>query len=194
MKKIIFLVLFLLSCSRYHNKHQKLEKKQPLAINSVESCWSCHSSVRKDNVPWIAGQNQEYLAKQLLAFKFKNRIDPTKKMNQIAAELTDSDILRISKYFSEERFEDKISQKQGPEFLRGQQIAYFFCMSCHENKEYQYKSTFNLVPIITGQSKTYLKNQLEGFRNGNRSNSLMEEYIKILSDSDKEAVSLFFSK
>ncbi|HUL12577.1 MAG TPA: cytochrome c [Methylococcaceae bacterium] len=48
--------------------------------------------------PNLAGQKEEYLAKQLKAFREKTRVEPT--MNGLAASLKDEDIANLAAYFA----------------------------------------------------------------------------------------------
>lgn len=64
-------------------------------------CASCHGSDGiSNNSMWpnLAGQQEQYLAKQLRAFREGTRSDPL--MSPMAKELTDSDIDDLSAYYS----------------------------------------------------------------------------------------------
>ena len=64
-------------------------------------CLSCHGDNGHAKVPGypnLAGQDRQYLEKQLHAFRDGQRKDPT--MNAMASPLTDPDITNIAAYFS----------------------------------------------------------------------------------------------
>lgn len=71
----------------------------------VASCIGCHGSngvadpSAMPNVPNLAGQKQDYIVKQLLAFKSQARTDPI--MQAMTSQLSETQIKSIAKYFSE---------------------------------------------------------------------------------------------
>jgi cytochrome c553 len=72
------------------------------AKNTATSvCAGCHGPKgisTSGMFPNLAGQKEEYLAKQLKAFREKTRTDPI--MNSMAAGLKDEDIADLAAYFS----------------------------------------------------------------------------------------------
>lgn len=80
------------------------EKAIP-APADVVVCLSCHGSAgvadskTMPNVPNLAGQKQEYIIKQLVAFKSQTRHDSI--MQGMTSQLNDRQINAIAKYFSE---------------------------------------------------------------------------------------------
>lgn len=68
---------------------------------AVSTCVGCHGPKGVSSSPlWpnLAGQKEEYLAKQLRAFKNGERKDPF--MNPLVQNLSETEIEEISKYFS----------------------------------------------------------------------------------------------
>ena len=86
-------------------KAEALKKSKSTVPDVASSCLSCHGAsgvadaAVMPNVPNLAGQKAEYIAKQLSAFKAQSRRDPI--MQGMAASLTDEQIQAIAKYFSE---------------------------------------------------------------------------------------------
>ncbi len=75
----------------------------PTAPAEASSCTGCHgangvASRGMPNVPDLAGQRFDYLAKQLKAFKSGERKDPV--MSGMVSNLTDKQIEDLAKYFS----------------------------------------------------------------------------------------------
>lgn len=67
-------------------------------------CISCHGIEGKPvNAEWpiLAGQNAAYLKQQLMAFKSGERQGSL--MNEVAAELTDSQIANVAEYYSQQQ-------------------------------------------------------------------------------------------
>jgi len=65
------------------------------------SCTACHGPAGISAVgmwPNLAGQKEEYLAKQLKAFREGTRTEPT--MSPMAAPLSDEDIANIAAYYA----------------------------------------------------------------------------------------------
>ncbi|AQS35263.1 cytochrome c553 [Shewanella psychrophila] len=66
----------------------------------LNMCIACHGAVGTNDFPNIADlrwQNQEYLVKQLQAFKSGERSDKT--MSKVAQLLTDEDMQSLAQYF-----------------------------------------------------------------------------------------------
>ncbi|WOH36130.1 cytochrome c [Thalassotalea fonticola] len=75
-------------------KHQKLKTQ-------IEFCAPCHGKNGLSDVPIypnLAGQHQEYLFKQLLAFKYRRRKDPI--MQGMVSRLNEEDMLELAKYYA----------------------------------------------------------------------------------------------
>ncbi len=63
-------------------------------------CTMCHLGefVGQNEVPRVAGQNHDYVVKQLKAFKAKTRTNDAGTMTSVAGTLTDDDIENIAQY------------------------------------------------------------------------------------------------
>ena len=65
------------------------------------------------------------------------------------------------------------------------------CETCHgENGQ----STNSLWPNIAGQKEQYISNELQAFRNGERSDPVMSAQAKSLTDSDISALAAYYAK
>lgn len=65
------------------------------------TCAGCHGANGISNVPMypnLAGQKEQYLAKQMKAFRDGSRTDPT--MNAMAKPLSDADIDNLAAYYA----------------------------------------------------------------------------------------------
>lgn len=91
------------------------QKLQPLAFKAdparVERgrakaaqvlCTMCHlgSFSGQNEIPRVAGQHPEYIAKQLKAFRAKTRTNDAGNMTSVARDLTDDDIENLSQYIA----------------------------------------------------------------------------------------------
>ena len=93
MKEIIFTTLFF-------GANLTLANSTPPTV--ANTCVGCHGLVGISTNPlWpnLAGQKNDYLSKQLLAFKNGERKDPM--MSPIAQSLSIEEIQQLSAYFSE---------------------------------------------------------------------------------------------
>lgn len=67
----------------------------------LDMCQACHGETGVSafsSIPHLAGQNSDYLAVQLQAFKSGARPDPT--MTKVARLLSEQDIDHLSRYFA----------------------------------------------------------------------------------------------
>jgi cytochrome c553 len=168
----------------------------------VQSCLQCHGvdgpgSEAEPKIPRLAGQNENYLTWQLKKFKWRERIDPTDKMNEIALSLSNEQIRFVSRYFASP---DKVWPGKSVIGLenkllydRGESLARQLCNSCHMNAAHFGRPAGVWLPVLRGQSKAYLLNQLIYFRLKERPSALMYEMIRDLSDQDLEAVAAYYS-
>lgn len=77
-------------------------EKRGLALVQARSCQACHGEklMGKDQAPRLAGQGEDYLAKQLADFKAGARKDPTGAMDGIAATLSSDDVPAVARYLA----------------------------------------------------------------------------------------------
>ena len=152
-------------------------------------CSTCHGpqgiSVSPD-FPNLAGQTQQYLQAQLKAFRDHSRADPHAQafMWGMAAQLPDSKIDEIAKYFSQqppapavagEAAEVAAGKKIYDEGVPAQDVP--ACSACHGDKG-QGNQVF---PRLAGQRRSYLEKQLEAFTSNLRENEIMHENARHLS-------------
>ena len=80
---------------------QQLLLKQKKLNTQIEFCAPCHGKNGLSDVPIypnLAGQHQEYLLKQLLAFKYRRRKDSI--MQGMVSRLNEDDMLELAKYYA----------------------------------------------------------------------------------------------
>lgn len=169
----------------------------------IQNCLHCHGAHGPDpsaepRIPVLAGQNRDYLVAQLSRFKSGERIDPTQTMNGIAIDLSDEQIAAAAKYFAAQDARLGIGEKDVPpekrdSYRRGEVLAKRACNSCHRNPENGFRPTSSRLPALAGQSRVYLLNQLHRFKNDERSNPVMRQFARELSELDIEALATYFS-
>lgn len=169
---------------------------------SVQRCFQCHGndgpgSEAEPKIPRLAGQNEGYLFLQLERFKFRKRIDPTDRMNDAVLGASKTELVEMARYFSSRpRMGAKPPDAKviaGDPVLRaGRDLARESCDMCHSQLGDRQNST-DWTPVLSGQSKQYLFNQLLYFRNNERASPLMHEISKRLSNADIEALAAYYA-
>lgn len=122
--------------------------------------------------PKLAGQDPDYIAKQLADFKSGVRKDPI--MAGMAAPLSATDMKNIGAYFASLKpkqgaARDAQLAKQGEKIYRGgnAKMGVSACMSCHGPSGHGIPPRF---PKVSGQNTPYTRKQLLAFKSGNRIN------------------------
>lgn len=171
-----------------------------IALTIIQAkCQHCHGlngEASSAIYPRLAAQNKTYLKKQLEDFRSIKRKEPT--MNEMAANLTDTEITALASYFSAQanlshRVRNKLLSSVGEYiFKNGNQYSGVAdCASCHgENGEGN-----ELRPRLAGQHKRYVAEQLHGFTERDRTNdnAIMFSIASKLTELEIEAVAYYVS-
>jgi cytochrome c553 len=166
----------------------------------VSRCFECHGvkgpgSESQPQIPRLAGQNFAYLRSQLENFYWGDRVDPSDTMNDVAYKLSDQDMDAVAKYYSAQPPIPRPEPvKDLDTFIDGRRLAQQYCNSCHMPLITRGATSDPLVPVLVGQSKQYLINQLNYFRKNERRSPLMHEFAKNLSHKDIKHLAQFFSE
>jgi cytochrome c553 len=168
------------------------------------ACVTCHGQdgggMSASGFPRLAGQNAEYLAKQLRDMQKGLRSNPT--MQPVAKALSEEEILAMTKYYAalpipavkEPAFSASLLQQ-------GEQLAKYgkwsqgvpACFQCHANQGQGVGTHF---PAIAGQSSVYLANQLRDWKNGSRRNDpqeLMKTVASHLTPEEAKVVAAYLA-
>lgn len=153
--------------------------------------------LRLANPVWakLAGQNADYLAKQLQNYRSGIRKDPI--MSDMANGLSDADILDIAAFYAAqplrpEFVEQGAAAKRGEEvYLKGiPKIGLPPCASCHGPTAHGTET----LPRLAGQHAVYLQKQLWFFKLGTRTtDKRMNDIAGKLPDDDIVAVAAYLS-
>lgn len=169
-----------------------------------ELCQECHSDadspgISDASVPYLTGQYGGYLLKQLRNFKSGERKHPV--MSRMVENLTDDDLRNISTYFANQpvmrgKGENTNAVAQNL-FIRGDlKRNILSCKSCHGLDGKGSHSANDIYPVIAGQSRFYLREQLLNWRAATRTNSpsqVMNVIAKSLTDAEIEALAEYVS-
>lgn len=182
---------------------QSLLAQGDAAAGQVKSalCATCHGAEGNSEIsinPKLAGQNFNYIVKQLKDYKSGNRVNAT--MAAMVAALTDQDILDISAWYSSQQVTlqgaNLESLELGESIYRAgiKDLSVAACAACHSpNGGGNGPAGF---PSLSGQHPDYTLMQLKAFRSGERQNdssAMMRSVVKRLTDDELEALSSYVS-
>jgi cytochrome c553 len=154
------------------------------------TCTGCHgipgykNTYPTYNVPRIAGQNAEYIAISLKAFRSGERVH--NNMNLQAEALTDQDIEDIAAYL-ETQESSRTSAPGGS--VKGKSKSEV-CHACHGPTGIAVQPIY---PNIGGQHRDYLEKTLRAFRDGSRQNAIMAGFAANLTDQDIKDISAWYA-
>ncbi len=163
------------------------------------SCFLCHGAdgeSASEVFPRLAGQNAEYIAKQLENFKSGKR--KSSAMANMVTELSPEDMLSLGQFYAS-RPPHKEAAKDGPLAAVGQYIYHQgnkfsgvpSCASCHGPEG----AGSQALPRLAGQHAAYLDNQLKQFnkRERNNDNAVMHTVVEKMTALEMAAVSEYLS-
>ena len=163
------------------------------------SCFLCHGAEGEsasEVFPRLAGQNAEYIAKQLENFKSGKRRSTA--MAPMVEALTPADMAALGQFYGS-RPPHKEAAKDAPLAAVGQylyQAGNRFsgvpaCASCHGKDG----AGSNTLPRLAGQHAAYLDNQLKQFgkRERNNDNAVMHTVVEKMTALEMAAVSEYLS-
>jgi len=164
-------------------------------------CAGCHGADGNGGAdplwPKLAGQDPDYITKQLADFKSGARKDPI--MSGMAAPLSATDMKNIGAYFASLKAKpgaarDAQLAKQGQKIFRGgnAKMGVSACMSCHGPSGHGIPPRF---PKVSGQNSAYIQKQLLAFKAGNRANDgeTMTRTAFRMSEQEIKAVSEYMT-
>ncbi len=164
-----------------------------------EKCQFCHGLEGEASsviYPRLAGQNKNYIIKQLQDFRSGQR--QSTEMNDMARDLTDEQITALAGYFnSKPALSHKVRNKELAAvgqfiFNQGNEWSDIpACTNCHGDKG----EGTDKLPRLAGQHKRYISSQLQGFSERKRTNdnAIMHSIASRLTEMEIEAVSLYVS-
>lgn len=161
---------------------------------ATQVCAACHGTQGQNadlTFPRLAGQNAEYLAKQLGAFQHDRRVSSA--MAHSTAPLTPDEMLALGQFYQRQPT-GRTPATQLQLAARGQYLYHVgnpatgvpACASCHGP---QALGQANL-PRLAGQSPAYLREQLRQFAQGGRTNDQgqMHATTRAMTDDEMAAV------
>ena len=163
------------------------------------SCFLCHGAEGEsasEVFPRLAGQNAEYIAKQLENFKSGKR--KSSAMANMVTDLSPEDMAALGQFYAS-RPAHKEAAKDTQLAAVGQYIYHQgnkfsgvpSCASCHGPEG----AGSNALPRLAGQHAAYLDNQLKRFnkRERNNDNAVMHTVVEKMTPLEMAAVSEYLS-
>lgn len=165
-----------------------------------QRCSTCHGAQGQSSspiFPSLAGQNPEYLVKQLHDFKSKKRVSDT--MAPQVADLSDANISELATFFAGKPA--KVNRVSDADLLPVGRYIYTkgnswsnvpACITCHGDKAYGTTT----LPRLAGQNARYLLGQLKDFnlRARTNDNEAMHLVASRLSELEAKAVTDYLSQ
>lgn len=164
-----------------------------------ETCKKCHGLTglsSEPEFPKLAGQNVDYLTRQMA--NFKTGVRTSTRMKRKVEDLSGDEMRALSEYFSAQPM---VPERGGrPELIDAGRRIYYSgrpadgitaCTTCHgpQGRGAMY------LPRLAGQHAQYLRSQLKAFREHSRAspNMVMHTVVETITDADIEAVAEFLS-
>lgn len=152
-----------------------------------KACAGCHGdngvSASPAN-PSLAGQDAEYLATALHAYKTGSRADDA--MKKEAQSLDDTAIRNLAAFYASQ-------EPQAPKIQRPLSTAQWVerCDRCHGLNG---NSTDPRLPALAAQREDYLAKVLEAYRKGERKSPEMAAMSAVLSEADVENLAAYYAR
>ncbi|HVN46856.1 MAG TPA: c-type cytochrome [Steroidobacteraceae bacterium] len=166
---------------------------------AVTICGTCHGAdgnSTQPKFPRLAGQNPNYLAAQLKAFRSQSRGDPDaiSYMWGMAAELDDEAIAALAAYYAKQKPEPG-PRADPAELTRGRDLYEHgiaaqgvpACSSCHGADAHGTQD----FPRLASQHEQYILKQLGSFQSNMRKVAIMHGVAQNLRSPEMQAVAAF---
>jgi cytochrome c553 len=154
---------------------------------AAAACAGCHGDVGVSGTattPSIAGQDAQYFAAALKAYKEGSRSEET--MKSLAASLDERAVRNIAAFYAAQ-------QPQAPKVRRPLTVAEWAqrCDRCHGVNG---NSTDLRSPALAGQRVEYLEKVLHAYRTGARKSPEMAAMSEVLSEVDIESLAAHYAR
>ena len=169
---------------------------QKLAVTVCGTCHGPQGNSQQPKFPRLAGQNPNYLATQLKAFRSQERGDPDALgyMWGMAAELDDDTIAALAAYYAAQKPEAGARADQA-QLSRGREIyqqgisaeGVPACSSCHGADAHGTQD----FPRLAGQHEQYVLKQLSSFQSNMRKVAIMHGVAQNLRAPEMESVAAY---
>ena len=156
---------------------------------SSATCVACHgqNGVSSDNMwPNLAGQQRDYLVKEISAFRDGTRVDSGMPAALLQG-LSDEQVNQLADYFSGLA---KANPAPVAAAIPGQNER-AYCVSCHGMTGITVSSIW---PNLSAQKEGYLHKQLMDYKSGKRQHPIMQVIANELTDQQLADVAKYYSQ
>ena len=172
--------------------------------DEVKKCKGCHSTAKKKesiSLPQLYSQNEGYLYKKLINFKYK--YSKSRVMNRVTAKYLDSELKSIAKYFSKKpnttpiprkKVDTKLGKGIYENGIKGRAPA---CIKCHGGSNSERSET---TPLLKYHHPMYLKKSIKKYarlkpgKANTASEMLMHYVVKDLTKEEIESISYYINE
>jgi cytochrome c553 len=153
----------------------------------LQTCNACHGADGKPisaAIPIIWGQQTAYLVKQIHDYRAKDRDNPV--MTPLAATIKQEETRKAAAYFAAKTWPAVAHPAAAASEPKGMTV----CKACHQpNFEGGLPA-----PRLAGQSYEYLKDAMQSFADGERTNSAdMAKLMKMVPKADRDAMAHYLA-
>jgi cytochrome c553 len=173
-----------------------LEQAKRMAIGVCGTCHGRDGNNTQPKFPRLAGQNANYLAAQLKAFKAQTRGDPDAigYMWGMSGQYNEETLEALAKYYSMQKAQSGRSDRS-PEVERGREIflngitseGVPACATCHGPDAHGTTD----YPRLAGQHAQYVLKQLASFQSNMRNIAVMHGVAQNLRLAEMQAVAVY---
>lgn len=166
----------------------------------IATCVACHGNSGNDailpDVPYIGGQNEKYLLKQMVEIKSGVRQVPL--MTGMLNNLDEQDMADVAAWYASQPLPQGAADPEmlalGESMYRAgnMSLGIAACTACHSPTAFGNKGAG--YPALSGQDPAYTAAQLRAFRDGSRSNdeaAVMRTLSERLTDREIDALASY---
>lgn len=187
-----------------HGPEVRADMIDTAATQTWEHCALCHSAdgnSRMAKFPKLAGQNGDYMLKQLTDFRNGQRANDGGMMHGAATQFPVTELAKAARYFSAlpapppaAREDVALYERGRALFERGHAAASLpACTSCHGPSA----ASETARPRLEAQHARYLRKQLRDFQSGERANdanTIMRDIASRLGEAEIAALAAYLSQ
>jgi cytochrome c553 len=183
----------------------RLRDRKGIPVVGMEKsrlCDGCHGEFGNSTdpqIPKLAGQYGNYILKQVRNYQLGTRSHGI--MSAMAATISDDDLFDAAAYYSSQKMMKgggKEENRLGKKLFLNQEISNMAlaCVNCHGERGSGLEPQISAFPVIGGQQKDYIRQQLVNFRDGKRTNTpnnIMNRITESLTDAQIESLADYVS-
>lgn len=165
-------------------------------------CDGCHGEFGNSTdplIPKLAGQYGNYILKQVHNYQLGTRSHGI--MSAMAATISDDDLIDAAAYYASQKIMKGGGSANNP---RGEKLFTnknksamgLACVNCHGERGKGLEPKISAFPVIGGQHKDYIRQQLLNFRDEKRTNSpnnIMNRITASLTDAEIQSLAEYIS-